>query len=1354
MKQRLLLVLLALFTSIGWMNAGVTLKIPKGATGSLSFTAAKDGQEVLINNEKKTSPFSINDLVKENEKTVTISGDLATLTINTKVTNVIVEGMDKLTSLVFSSTAGSDLKNNFTFSGTNGNLKTLTADNCGLTSFPTNLETSLATPSKDVTVSVSLKNNKLTDASSFLTFSLLNKEISIDLSGNNITKWPTFSDKDKVKITFGDQGEFTGKDASKANEWYDVQTQLNDLGVKATDWTYTWKQKASSGTLTSITLEANSAYKGQYIFYDTNKKAYVSGDFQVEAKSASKGITYKMNVEVEKAQTALTIENSDGGSLNITNATSGGGKVTNGNMLTEGQRLYLSPKAEDGWAFKEYELVGLEKSSEENIYIVKIKRDGQYDKLSAKAIFTQKTYKITLDASSENGHYVITDAANQEIKDGTSVAYNSTLTIMATPEPGYKARVIVNKSEIEGVETPTGSGVYKFTASITAASTIQILFDKTSEYNLKVQVIKGYTIKLNGSDKFTAPEPASTTEIDYYKNGDNLPKFAAGTLVTLELTKGEGATQNIKKVLLNSQEIGTGSSTGAKVQFEMPSNAATITFEMATLTEININAECESNYTQTYEYDGSAHPFVFTTTPANLTGFTVTYSVTGVGNYGSSVPTAVGKYDVRIYRAADALYKAVNKTNYKVEITKATPVVKTMPTVSVDKTSKEYTVSGGSVQVAGKAIEGTWKVTKTVEDNTSINDNKCVQDASHLVEIKFTPSNTSYYNTVTTNTQAVVDGKNMSQYTITYDLPTGMTLKMTNGNQELASGDKVYSGTMVTFELTYPKGYNNVELVEDKNEGGEIGTKTSGDQKVTYKNVEVKNNLLLKVSYSGGVSTTDVKLDLTDQGKTYNGQVSELVEAGDFTFTTPNGSATSGDDFSDVNALKAKMVITYKLNGKEVASPVNAGEYTVHVSIPKVVGKKTTYNALEKDFEKGYVIKKFQYTVNNIDWPTDAVVGVGQDAKSAQFIGGFAPIEGTFHFVEEDKIGVPTTGSSYAVKFVPADATNYAEVLSTKTATVVVTDKRTLFIADMTNGSVTVLDQNGKALKDGQILDSSITSIKVTAIPNNGYVLGTLKVNNSTISSGSTYTLGSDNVTISATFIKQHTITLGSAPKGIKIATKPSSNIVNDGGSYTFTLNHVSGDKPTVTGTSNISVSTSGSTTTVKVTNIKANATLTIALANPTAIKITTKETLSKAGKPMGTIRVAGVNSSNECYYGDKITVTATANAGVTFAGWEGLTSTENPYEFEATNATYTFQAKYNGVLTGIESVDELKYYGGDGYIFVNCPAQGTLTIISMNGRAQKMSVSGQTRVTVPAGVYGIVLTSGSEVVRDKVVVR
>ena len=232
MKQRLLLVLLALFTSIGWMNATVKLTVPAGATGSLSFTVAKGGTVSIGGVAQETTSYTIT----KNETTdqqIEIIGELATLTINTKVTSVEVSDAEELTSLVFNT--ASEIKT-FALDGS-CKLKTLTANNCGLTDFPTNLETSLATPSKDVTVSVSLKNNKLTSASSFLT-SLLEKEISIDLSGNNITTWPNFSVNDKIKITFGDQGEFNGPKAQKANEWYDVLAQL-DTKIKATDWTYT-----------------------------------------------------------------------------------------------------------------------------------------------------------------------------------------------------------------------------------------------------------------------------------------------------------------------------------------------------------------------------------------------------------------------------------------------------------------------------------------------------------------------------------------------------------------------------------------------------------------------------------------------------------------------------------------------------------------------------------------------------------------------------------------------------------------------------------------------------------------------------------------------------------------------------------------------------------------------------------------------------------------------------------------------------------------------------------------------------------------------------------------------------------
>ena len=1345
MKQRLLLVLLALFTSIGWMKATVTLTVPKGATGSLSVTSATgEGNTpvtVMFNNEAVKS-YTVDNYAKDKALTVTIDGSLTKLTVNTKVTSVELQSAFQLEELVFSSTAGSNIST-FKFIGTNA-LKKLTADKCGLTKLPTGYQNNIA--EKAV---LSFKDNKINNVQDMD----LTKEYSINLSGNNITVWPNGLKDAKATITFGDQGEITGTAATQANAWYNIYEQVDGKlgGYSASDWTFSWKKKEASGTTTAINLEKNTANPGQYRFYDTTNKKYVDGTFQATATLSKIGLTYTVNVNVDKAKYTITTNDitaspTEGGSFGIKKVKDNQ-PVAADTELTEGDRLFLSAKANSGWTFKEYELEGLVKTNDENIYEVKILRDGQYDKLSAKAIFTKNSQKITIDANSEHGHYEITDQNNKEITNGASVAYGSTLTIKATPEEGYKARVIVNGSELTSTNNV-------FTIDkIEKDTKIQILFDVEKQYKLQVQVLGYYPKVLLNGDEYTWSSDNGSTANSYYKAGTALPKFAAGTLVTLEMVADPDAAA-ITKVLLNSKQIGT----TKKVQFEMPANDATITFETAELSTIDIKADVNSSNEQTYTYDGSEHPFVFKTVPSGLEGsFKVTYSVENLGNYVSTVPTAPGTYDVKLTRAADALYakydnRPSNDTktedDFQIVIEKASPVVKTVPTVKVNDKTNEYEITGGSVQVAGQNVEGTWEVTN--DGNANVTDNKCTKNATHLVTITFTPKNDSYYNEVIANTQAKVGDTSLTQYTITYDLPEGMTLKMTNGGEELASGAKVYAGTKVTFELTYPKGYTNPKLVKSEGtEDDEVANskvENIAAGKVTYKEVTITSNLSLKVKYTGGVSKTNVGISLTTVTETYNGEVHNLTND-NFTIANPTDGA----------AIKAKMVITYKLNGKSVVSPVDAGEYTVHVSIPAVVGTTTTYNALEKDFEKGLIIKKADIS-STITWPKDAVVGVGKTAKTAQFIGGFAGVEGTFHFIEEDKIGVPETGDEYVVKFVPTN-TNYKEVLGTSASDeglvkIVVTDQRTLFISDVANGSIKVTDQNGNELKDEQILDSKITAIKVTAKPDNGYVLGSLTVNNSSISSGSSYTLGSENVVVSATFIKQHTITLGAAPKGVKIASKPSSNIVNDGGSYTFTLNHVSGDKPSVTGASNISVSTNGSTTTVRVTNIKASATLTIALVHPTAIKITTKPTLSKAGKPMGTIRVSGVNSSNECYYGDKITVTATANPGVEFSGWEDMTSTENPYEFEATKATYTFQAKYHGVLTSIESVDELNYYGGDGYIFVNCPAQGTLTIISMNGRAQKMSVSGQTRVTVPAGVYGIVLTSGSEVVRDKVVVR
>ena len=1359
MKQRLLLVLLALFTSIGWMNAKVVLTIDKGTKGTLTFQKATGENKAAISINEKEQKGTSYTLTGEEGTEIIITGALATLNVNIKVAGVTVTDASDLTSLTFSSTAGSNIGTNFSFSGTNGNLATLTADNCGLTNLPTGLKEALANKA-----TVSLKNNKLNAVSN-----LKDAEgISYYFDGNEITTWQKI---EKASITYGSQSSAKiNAIADQANEWFDVwnKAQLENLykGSKitaASQLNYSWR-KGTSGSFSTTLIKKSDTYAGNFQFYSGNE--YQSGTYQcqVSPKTAGNGPTYVVTVEVKAAQFTLKIETepTEGGSLQIANTS---GTINSENtLITKGEQLVFSATKNAGYTFSEYEVVGLSKVSD-NVY--KVDGHGEDKVLSAKAIFKKNTYKITVDASTEHGSYVITNTTdNSEVTNGKTVSHNDKLTIKATPEEGYTPRVIINQSELTRTEE---NGVYTFTTSgITKNSTIQILFDKTEVYTLKVQYVTDYTLKVNGRSY------ENDADGDGYYDGNTLT-FPAGTLINLEMTKG---SKKIKKILLNGAFV----SSSSTAQFEMPtgskdatdSKSAFVTFETADLAEITItgkNLETDSK-TQKYTYDGNAHAFQYTVTPTGLTGFTVKYSNNkfDVPNYQATEPTAVGIYDVQITRNADASYQYYkSEGEFKIEIEQATPTITTAPTVTVT-TDGDYSISGGKAQVGGKDVAGEWTV---IDGNNAITKPKDdYKEKSHLATVAFLPTDKSNLKGSKDNIAGaaqvqvavkVGDDEALSTYKVTAtNIPSDMSLTFWNGSNEVKSGSSLPAGTNLTIKLTYPAGYKDVYIQENKSGGQKSKIGTTGEIKWDYNTNSTTEKGLeaaldVTVTYKGSASVYTPVIEILNKVSgipyEYTGEVytDKLYTATNFKFKT---NSINSSDKSD---LEKNMTITYKdASGKAVVAPINAGEYTVVVSIPALELANGTYKAVTQEFEALYVIEKAVVKVSA--WPSGAVVGIGKDAKTAQFIGGAADVEGTFHFIEEDKIGIPETGDEYLVKFVPKDSNNYKEVQTADNdqnkVKIVVTDQRTLFISDVANGSIKVTDQNGNELKDEQILDSKITSIKVTATPNSGYVLGTLTVNNSSLSNGGSYTLGSDNVVVSATFVKQYTITLGSAPKGVKIATKPSSNVVVAGGSYTFTLNHVSGDKPTVTGASNISVSTSGSTTTVKVTNIQANATLAIALANPTAIKITTKPTLSKAGKPMGTIRVSGVNSSNECYYGDKITVTATANAGVEFSGWEDLTSTENPYEFEATNATYTFQAKYHGVLTGIESVDELNYYGGDGYIFVNCPAQGTLTIISMNGRAQKMSVSGQTRVTVPAGVYGIVLTSGSEVVRDKVVVK
>lgn len=1387
MKQRLLLVLLALFTSIGWMKATITVTVSQGSKGTLSWTKSTnagaipvtlsvDGKDVTVSG----TSISVENYVKDKSAKFVLDGSVSRFNVNgAKVEDAFsVDGHTTLTYLEINGANGSRLTSVNLDATDEAKLSTLKINNCGLTKLPNYLSANLVDKA-----TVDLQNNELSDVSSLV----VNRELTYKLGGNKINQWPKMESA-KATLEYGSQSSLEiSRTASQANDWFDIWSGkgtadnsisylYSNLGITVNDLNFAWR-KGTEGSFSSSLIKKNDTYPSNFQFFSGN--AYQSGTYQcqISPKSGVAGPTYIVTVDVQPAKFELkiTADPMEGAqSFEIANGTTKG-TLTDNNPLPvkKGDQLTFSAKAKDDYTFSNYKVEGLTKVSENVYEVVGLGFDEK--ELTATAVFTNKTYKLTIDSNAEFGSYTVTNqATNKEVENGDLIPYGTKLTVKATPKEGYTPRVILNKVESKG--TKDNEGVYTFSdLEIKKASTLEIFFEAAKEYSLSVQILGGYNLKLNGNTAYT--KNSANHKGYYVDKNDHLPKFQAGTKINLEMTEG---TTKIKKILLNGSFV----SSSSTAQFDMPASDSYITFETAELAEITVTGKDleDDNKTQKYTYDGEPHAFQYTVTPTGLTGFTVKYSKVGlVDNYQETVPKAVGKYNVLITRNADNSYAKCKKEGFILEIEEATPSITKAPTVNVTSDG-DYSISNGVAQVGGKNVTGEWTVVKVANGIATAITKPGGDDAkeSHIATVAFIPSDQNNLlgeknastqvvtNAATVEVPVKVGNTALATYKVTAtNIPSDMSLTFWNGDLEVKSGESVAKGTKLTIKLTYPAGYTNVHIKENKGTERKSGEGKDGSVVWEYETSKDSGNGLeaaldVTVIYDGSASVYTPVIEFIKSAEcpvkyTYTGNV-EMDKLFDYNnFKLKAGSFFKEISVDDEGTLKEKMTITYKdANGKAVVAPINAGEYTVVVSIPDLKTDNGTYKAVSQEFEKLYIIEKAEVKVT--EWPTGAVVGVGKDAKTAQFIGGAANVEGAFHFIEEDKIGVPETGEEYLVKFVPKDSNNYKEVLTAadgkNKVKVVVTDQRTLFISDVTNGTVVVTDQNGNALKNEQTLNSSITSIKVTATPASGYALGSIRVNNSTLSNGGSYTVGSDNVVVSVTFVRQYTITLGSAPRGVKIATRPSSNIVVAGGSYTFTLNHLSGDKPTVTGASNISVSTSGSTTTVRVTNIQANATLAIALANPTAIKITTKETLSKAGKPMGTIRVSGVNSSNECYYGDKITVTATANPGVDFAGWESMTSTENPYEFEATNATYIFQAKYHGVLTGIESVDELNYYGGDGYIFVNCPAQGTLTIISMNGRAQKMSVSGQTRVTVPAGVYGIVLTSGSEVVRDKVVVR
>lgn len=290
-------------------------------------------------------------------------------------------------------------------------------------------------------------------------------------------------------------------------------------------------------------------------------------------------------------------------------------------------------------------------------------------------------------------------------------------------------------------------------------------------------------------------------------------------------------------------------------------------------------------------------------------------------------------------------------------------------------------------------------------------------------------------------------------------------------------------------------------------------------------------------------------------------------------------------------------------------------------------------------------------------------------------------------------------------------------------------------------------------------------TITLTAVPKEGYkFVGWLNAGTTSTATTVQVTVTS-NMTISAQFesdgtIDPNTECIVRTPYDEDVAgvhiNKQGINVVKIGSDFEFTVDAYEDDLK------NVKVTVDGAelkpTTGNKyvISKVKKNTEVKVTLANPTRIKVVVeKETKNAKGYVMGHVDVEGLASDSTCYYNTTIRLAAYPESGVEFMNWSDVTSNTDLIREITVTDNVTIKPVFEGTPTGIEDIMAASITTGRGYVWVRGIANADVTIVSISGRVQaRQRISGDTQINVPAGIYVVVLESGSDVKRAKVIVK
>lgn len=220
---------------------------------------------------------------------------------------------------------------------------------------------------------------------------------------------------------------------------------------------------------------------------------------------------------------------------------------------------------------------------------------------------------------------------------------------------------------------------------------------------------------------------------------------------------------------------------------------------------------------------------------------------------------------------------------------------------------------------------------------------------------------------------------------------------------------------------------------------------------------------------------------------------------------------------------------------------------------------------------------------------------------------------------------------------------------------------------------------------------------------------------------------------------------------------KDGVQIVEKGGKFEFEVLTYKDDKDKLVVKANGVVLKPGEDgKTYTLPEVNENTTIEISLPNPTRLKVRVPgEIKNDKGYLLGRVEVYGLNSDSTCLYNEMIQLVAYPETGVKFSHWsDDKTKTTSFRELYVLD-NMEIKAVFEGTPTGIEDIMAASITTGRGYVWVRGIANADVTIVSISGRVQaRQRISGDTQINVPAGIYVVVLESGSDVKRAKVIVK